>query len=447
MGRWVVLVPGIMGTSLFLDGDRVWPPSAWDVVTGYDDIDKLMDDRVEVGEIIEKASIKSIYRTLLRDLVACGYSEQSSERRLIAYPYDWRRSNELAAAGLVARLDTEVDAVGLPDDVTMIGHSMGGLVIRRVLEGGDTASRPWFDRLRRLITLGTPHVGAPLALWRLTGHEKVLGVRRHDIARLGADPRFPSMYELAGPPRTAFVVEQPLRGEVPSALDRFDAGLVAALRLTQSNVNAANLFWSKLDLNRRPSHVSYFFVGGSAHETLTSCSTDRASLYGVVTDDAGDGTVPVSSAIVDTIPHSFSRKDHVRIFEDRDVREALYTFLDAPLDVHPQAADDTEAVGAPGRLGVSVNKEVYQPGEPIQIVVSYGHPVDRPIESFAIERILEEAPNATTLVTAVEASFDAPSVSTFSVTIGPQLPLGVYRLTPARASDDPEPTVFFVAEP
>lgn len=447
MARWVVLVPGIMGTSLLLDGEQVWPPSAWDVVTGYDDIDKLMDDRVEVGEIIEKASIKSIYRTLLRDLLACGYAEQSVERRLIAYPYDWRRSNELAAAGLVARLDAEVDAVGLPDDVTLIGHSMGGLVIRRVLEGGDATSRPWFGRLRRLITLGTPHVGAPLALWRVTGHEKVLGVRPRDIARMAADPRFPAMYELVGPSTTAFVVDQPLRGELPTAVDRFHADLVAGLRLTPDNVAAANRFWSRLDLDRRPAHVLYFFVGGSAHETLTSCSTDRAVLHSVMTDGGGDGTVPVSSAIVDTIPHGFSRKDHVRIFEDRDVREALYAFLDAPLDVHPQAADGTEAVGAPDRLGISVSKDVYAPDEPIQIVVSYAQPIDRPIESFAIERVPEEAPDLPVFVTSVEAGFDAPAVSMFSVTIGPHLPPGVYRLTPARASDDPEPTVFFVGEP
>jgi hypothetical protein len=101
MRRWVVLVPGIMGTSLFLHGKKVWPPSALDVITGYDDIDKLMDDQVQVGDLIEKVSIKSIYRTLLGDLVACGYSFEGLERRLITHPYDWRRSNDLASTGLV----------------------------------------------------------------------------------------------------------------------------------------------------------------------------------------------------------------------------------------------------------------------------------------------------------------------------------------------------------
>ena len=38
-------------------------------------------------------------------------------------------------------------------------------------------------------------------------------------------------------------------------------------------------------------------------------------------------------------------------------------------------------------------------------------------------------------------------MTTFSLTIGPHLEPGVYRLVPPRPSDDPEPTVFYVADP
>ena len=85
------------------------------------------------------------------------------------------------------------------------------------------------------------------------------------------------MYELAGPSGTAFVVDEPRRGNVPAAIDRFDGALVAALHLTPANVSAANDFWSHLDLARRPAEVAYFFVGGCAHDTLTTCATDPAS--------------------------------------------------------------------------------------------------------------------------------------------------------------------------
>ena len=75
-----------------------------------------------------------------------------------------------------------------------------------------------------------------------------------------------------------------------------------------------------------------------------------------MTDDGGDGTVPIASSMVQAIRRSFSRKDHVRIFEDRDVREALFVFLDAPLGVRPQAAEEGEAVGELDRIGLSVTR-------------------------------------------------------------------------------------------
>src|SRR5688572_2486417 len=44
------------------------------------------------------------------------------------------------------------------DELVLLGHSMGGLVARSACHVGGN----WRDRLRALITLGTPHHGAPL---------------------------------------------------------------------------------------------------------------------------------------------------------------------------------------------------------------------------------------------------------------------------------------------
>jgi pimeloyl-ACP methyl ester carboxylesterase len=48
------------------------------------------------------------------------------------------------------------------DDLALIGHSMGGLVARSACHAADQASHAWRRQLRSLITLGTPHHGAPL---------------------------------------------------------------------------------------------------------------------------------------------------------------------------------------------------------------------------------------------------------------------------------------------
>ena len=46
--------------------------------------------------------------------------------------------------------------------LTFVGHSMGGLVIRSACEQGRAAGAGWVDKATAVITLGTPHEGAPL---------------------------------------------------------------------------------------------------------------------------------------------------------------------------------------------------------------------------------------------------------------------------------------------
>jgi pimeloyl-ACP methyl ester carboxylesterase len=47
-------------------------------------------------------------------------------------------------------------------ELVMIGHSMGGLVARSACHHGGEAGHGWQQQLRRLVTIGSPHHGAPL---------------------------------------------------------------------------------------------------------------------------------------------------------------------------------------------------------------------------------------------------------------------------------------------
>jgi pimeloyl-ACP methyl ester carboxylesterase len=47
-------------------------------------------------------------------------------------------------------------------DVALIGHSMGGLVARSACHQGPEASQRWTERVSHVVSLGTPHLGAPL---------------------------------------------------------------------------------------------------------------------------------------------------------------------------------------------------------------------------------------------------------------------------------------------
>jgi len=48
------------------------------------------------------------------------------------------------------------------DAIVLIGHSMGGLVSRSAAHYGDVHEQPWTSKLRHIVSLGAPHLGAPL---------------------------------------------------------------------------------------------------------------------------------------------------------------------------------------------------------------------------------------------------------------------------------------------
>ena len=65
----------------------------------------------------------------------------------------------------LARLLDELTAAW-PDqvlEILLVGHSMGGLVIRSACHYGSEDGTPWVRRVRHVFYLGSPHLGAPLA--------------------------------------------------------------------------------------------------------------------------------------------------------------------------------------------------------------------------------------------------------------------------------------------
>jgi pimeloyl-ACP methyl ester carboxylesterase len=60
---------------------------------------------------------------------------------------------------LLQRLHREWPAA--TDEMLLVGHSMGGLVIRSACHCG--ADEPWVEDVRHVVYLGSPHTGAPLA--------------------------------------------------------------------------------------------------------------------------------------------------------------------------------------------------------------------------------------------------------------------------------------------
>ncbi len=59
--------------------------------------------------------------------------------------------------GLCSKWPDEVE------EILLVGHSMGGLVIRSACHAGQQAGAAWVQRVSRVFCLGSPHLGAPVA--------------------------------------------------------------------------------------------------------------------------------------------------------------------------------------------------------------------------------------------------------------------------------------------
>jgi pimeloyl-ACP methyl ester carboxylesterase len=78
-------------------------------------------------------------------------------------------------AALTALLQRVVEAWPVPvTRIALVGHSLGGLVIRAAGAVASDVAEPWSRRVTDVITLGTPHLGAPIA-WGIGHGSRGLG--------------------------------------------------------------------------------------------------------------------------------------------------------------------------------------------------------------------------------------------------------------------------------
>ncbi|MEN0063645.1 MAG: alpha/beta hydrolase [Myxococcota bacterium] len=93
--------------------------------------------------------------------------------------------------GHAEQVEGVLDRIVGPTQVSFVGHSLGGIVARRVLD----RTRPWRDHLtpRRLVTLGSPHQGAAIAeaLHRVPGFRRFAGPTLTELTPANAKPQPP----------------------------------------------------------------------------------------------------------------------------------------------------------------------------------------------------------------------------------------------------------------
>ncbi len=429
-------------------GDRVWPPSLISMVRKNVDVETLLDEQLEATRPITSVTpFFPVYRSILRDIESCGYTIDGSERRFIPFAYDWRKSNEVSAQALSDILSQQ-DSF---EEIVLIGHSMGGLVLRYVLESGAFDGQPWFSKIKQLITLGTPHLGAAAALEQITGKTSNLGLSADSVKRLVSDPRYPSAYQLVAQSGSAMTLRSANREQLPVAIDPFDNSIVQRFDLEPRNIESARRFWSSINLANKPSTVRYFSFVGSAHKTINRFEWTGSDLVEREANDAGDGTVPIASSLNSFVAHSFSQKKHATIFADRKLRKELFKMLGAPAQVFPHslASVVAEQWVDPAMMGLSTDREDYQRNDEMEIVVSFTQMQTNPKCRFQIALIDPESENGDVLEMIgepIDVRFNGVELQNFKFSMALDLEPGIYELQCANQVDDPERSFFVVSE-
>jgi hypothetical protein len=138
----VVFIPGILGSSLVdpSTNQEIWPPTATEVLTGYRRIDQLIKNDLKVSGVIEKVCVP-VYKPILDALKSSGISEDGKDYRLFTHAYDWRRDLNILADELRKSLDEIADLIGAEGSISLICHSMGGLIARAALESPTHSKR------------------------------------------------------------------------------------------------------------------------------------------------------------------------------------------------------------------------------------------------------------------------------------------------------------------
>jgi predicted component of type VI protein secretion system/pimeloyl-ACP methyl ester carboxylesterase len=311
MRRPVVVVPGLMGSELWLGSERLWPDPG--TMLSNPEVYSLPGDpRIEARNIVSDVVIvpgiiKLRQYSGLGDYLVEGLG-YTRDKDLFEFAYDWRQDVRMSAL----RLGEAIERWQLDTPPTIIAHSLGTLVTRYYVErlGGKEA-------VERIILMGGPHYGTPKGLAAILvgpgmlpfgmGAERM----RHVLAT------FPSAYQIL--PIYPCIFDQN-ENHIDALKDR--SWLPEKQR---PFLGAAQSFRRELGEQSSVPTVSVF---GYGLKTILRVRINRRSdgqwdQIEFLEDTAGDASVPSGSAVLKDSEIHPVLQEHGSLYMDDDVRMRL----------------------------------------------------------------------------------------------------------------------------
>lgn len=360
----VIFVHGLLGSELW-DKSQQPPEQCWGLfsygkMASSDFYQKLAlpilpgknSSRIVAGDILSRSRISLLgisggidnYANVLKMLETIGYRRNNN--RLFVYAYDWRRSIDENAAALAlfvqekrALLESLNRQAGTPEKSVrfdLIGHSMGGLLVRYYVQYGNAVIGSKKDNLpsvtwagarnvRKVIMVASPHGGYADTILEINRGLKLASLAPVIPGCVLAT--FPSYYQML-PGMENKAVKISGSGESVDILDiavwkKFHWGLLnddavtqdflqkmlpdcsveqrraAALEYTAGCLEKAGRF--KLLMSRSaglpPEPVRFYSLASSGMLTNSQLSVDSENgSISVTAQDIGDGKVALQSA-------------------------------------------------------------------------------------------------------------------------------------------------------
>ncbi|MFM9915121.1 MAG: CHAT domain-containing protein, partial [Rhizobacter sp.] len=336
----VFVLPGILGSHIKVDGKRIW--LGWRLINGL----KKLEYPDPPGRSVEPdGPVGSSYDDLVTFL--------SRTHEVIEFSYDWRKPIELEAQRLGRAVDAAMasrEKSGQP--VRMVAHSMGGLVARTMqLECPATWTQMMARPGARLLMLGTPNGGSWAPMQVLSGDDTfgnalvAFGAPFQDHSTRQLMAQFPGFIQLQ-----LALLDDPRRLDRSETWQKLADDDLAQVRShawwhdegcqinayrwgvpDQGVLDQAVALRRRLD-DQRDRVLSQFrdqlvLVVGRAPFTPDGFEIGEEGLVYLNAPDAGDGRVPLASAMLPGVPAWKVDCEHGALPAERSAHEAYLDLL------------------------------------------------------------------------------------------------------------------------
>jgi hypothetical protein len=306
----LIFLPGIQGSMLTCLGNEYWPnapawlPSLQDqwmrkLMLNADGTETSCNGPLETPDVIRSVLApvltQHFYDVTIQALKDAGYTEGVD---LFMHPFDWRKSALANSQSLVDQIVALTQ--GRPGaQVDILAHSQGGLVARIALTRSEVVGR-----VRRVVTLGTPVLGAAKLLGVMLANDPCIK-EWHAICLLNKKTvsevvrTFPGAYDLIPSAPYAAAVRPPLRVNGQPVTEAGYESIAAAdsnQTLAQQAFNRHATYDGAVPAD---SSVQWLRIAGTGKRTIGDINIETGSgkpWFKVMWDADGDGTVPTGSA-------------------------------------------------------------------------------------------------------------------------------------------------------